>query len=76
MNRQDLLKAAGARIRVIRVTKNLTQSQLAIICNIEKSTMSKIEAGQVNISYYTLYRLSKGLEVNMGKLVIPDGERA
>ncbi len=57
---------------MIRLTKNLTQSQLADMCNFEKSTVSKIEAGQVNISYLTLYRLSEGLKVPMTKLVVDE----
>ena len=71
--KEDLLVSIGARIRRIRLTKDLTQSQLASICNFEKSTVSKIEGGQVNISYLTLYRLSKGLEVSICKLVTLDG---
>lgn len=73
MNKDDLLVAIGARIRRIRLTKDLTQSQLASICNFEKSTVSKIEGGQVNISYLTLYRLSAGLDVSICKLVTIDG---
>jgi transcriptional regulator with XRE-family HTH domain len=73
MEQKTLLTALGARIRMIRLTKNLTQNQLAEICNFEKSTMSKIESGQVNISYYTLFRLSLGLGVPMIELVNHDG---
>lgn len=75
MNKQDLLIEMGARIRMIRLTKDLTQSQLATICNFEKSTVSKIEAGQVNISYITLHRISEGLNVTMCSIVTPDGEK-
>ena len=73
MNKQDLLVDIGIRIRRIRLSRDLTQSQLASICNFEKSTVSKIEGGQVNISYLTLYRLSQGLDVSICKLVTVDG---
>ena len=73
MNKQDLLVDIGIRIRRIRLSRDLTQSQLASICNFEKSTVSKIEGGQVNISYLTLYRLSQGLNVSICKLVTLDG---
>jgi len=72
MDQQELLTALGTRIRMIRLAKDLTQSQLASIWNFEKSTMSKIEAGQVNVSYFTLCRLSEGLEVTMCRLVTVD----
>lgn len=69
MTQKDLLSIFGNRLRKIRLSKDITQSKLAMICNIEKSTMSKIEAGQVNVSYYTLYRLSVGLDVTICKLL-------
>ncbi len=72
MTQKDLLIIFGNRLRKIRLSKDITQTQLASICNFEKSTMSKIEAGQVNISYYTLYRLSVGLEITLCELVSTD----
>ncbi|MEI9956868.1 MAG: helix-turn-helix transcriptional regulator [Ferruginibacter sp.] len=69
MQEEVLLSELGARIRMIRLTKNMTQSQLALNCNFEKSSMSKIESGQVNLSYITLYRISKGLNVQMRELL-------
>jgi transcriptional regulator with XRE-family HTH domain len=69
MEDTNLLVALGAKIRMIRLTKNLTQNQLAINCNFEKSSMSKIESGQVNMSFLTLHRISKGLEVSMRELL-------
>jgi transcriptional regulator with XRE-family HTH domain len=67
----SLLNELGAKIRMIRLTKNMTQNQLAINCNFEKSSMSKIESGQVNLSYITLYRISRGLDVHIREL-LPD----
>ena len=34
----------------------------------EKSTISKIEAGLVNVGYLSLHRISKGLEVSICEL--------
>ena len=72
MTQENLLITLGMRIRKIRLSKDITQSQLAIICDFDKSTMSKIEAGQVNVSYYTLHRLSEGLDVHICKLLSTD----
>jgi putative transcriptional regulator len=69
MDEKILLSELGARIRMIRLTKSMTQSQLAMNCNFEKSSMSKIESGQVNLSYITLFRISKGLDVQMRELL-------
>lgn len=67
-----LLSELGARIRMIRLTKSMTQNQLALNCNFEKSSMSKIASGQVNLSYITLYRISKGLNVSIKELLPPE----
>ena len=73
MNETDLLVDLGARIKSIRLSSNMTQNQLAINCNFEKSSMSKIEAGQVNVSYLTLNRISIGLGVPIREL-FPNGQ--
>ena len=72
MTEPDLLVDLGARIKSIRLSHNMTQNQLAINCNFEKSSMSKIEAGQVNVSYLTLHRISKGLSIPIRNL-FPEG---
>lgn len=69
MTQKDLLIIFGTQLIKIHLWKDISQTELATICNFEKSTMSKIEAGQVNVSYYTLYRLSIGLDVSICKLV-------
>ncbi len=57
---------------MIRLTKSMTQNQLALNCNFEKSSMSKIEAGKVNLSYITLHKISIGLGVEMSELLPQD----
>ena len=69
MDESVILKGLGSRIRMIRLSKGMTQSQLAMNCNFEKSSMSKIESGQVNLSYITLYRVSRGLDVAIKELL-------
>jgi transcriptional regulator with XRE-family HTH domain len=72
MDVSALLISLGARIKMIRLSKSMTQYQLAINCNFEKSSMSKIESGQVNLSYITLYRISKGLDIHLKELMPPE----
>jgi transcriptional regulator with XRE-family HTH domain len=72
MTQQEILKTLGLRIRKIRLSKDITQSQLADMCRFQKSTMSKIEAGQVNVSYITLLKLSNGLNMTICELISPD----
>ncbi|MES2432067.1 MAG: helix-turn-helix transcriptional regulator [Bacteroidota bacterium] len=65
---KELLFTLGQRIKNIRQTKGLTQNVLVVRCHMDKSTLSKIENGKVNISYVTLYRICKALEVSMHEI--------
>ena len=65
----ELLSDLGKQIKKVRLAKGLSQKELSYTCAIEKSTLSKIENGKVNISYFTLARISKCLEVKMRDLV-------
>jgi transcriptional regulator with XRE-family HTH domain len=58
-----ILFVLGQHIKYIRNVMRLSQSQLAQNCGMEKSSISKIEAGLVNVGYLTLHRISKGLGV-------------
>jgi len=64
----DLLTVLGSRIKKIRLEKGLSQAALSLDCDMEKSSVSKIESGQVNVSYLTLWRLSRSLKVSLGEL--------
>jgi transcriptional regulator with XRE-family HTH domain len=66
--KSPLLVALGNRIKMIRMSKGMNQNQLALNCNMEKSSMSKIESGSVNLSYLTMNRISAGLEISMKAL--------
>jgi transcriptional regulator with XRE-family HTH domain len=63
-----ILAELGQRIKQLRISKGISQTNFSLTCNMEKSSMSKIESGQVNISYLTLVRLSKCLEVSTKEL--------
>ncbi len=67
MNARELLVKLGKRIKMIRMEKNITQNDLAIECDFEKASMSRIESGQTNLTIHTLYRISKALDVHMGE---------
>ena len=44
MNEQQLFIKIGDKIKELRELKNLSQQDLAALCNFEKSNMSRIEA--------------------------------
>ena len=67
----DLLSALGHRIKKARIAKGFSQKQLSYSSKMEKSSISRIENGKINISIYTLARLSKCLDVGISEM-IPD----
>jgi len=68
MRDETLQKKLGKRIQEIRLSKNLSQQDLAAKCNFEKTNMSRLEAGRVNSTLSTLNKIAQGLEVNIVEL--------
>jgi transcriptional regulator with XRE-family HTH domain len=59
----DILIALGKRIKSVRLSKLISQTDLSVASRINKSTLSRIENGNVNISYLTLCRIAISLNV-------------
>lgn len=68
VDKKELQIAIGKRIRQIRESKNMSQVDLASACNFEKSNMSRIESGNTSPNIFTLYLISKNLNVNLSEL--------
>jgi len=68
MNESDLQVKLGERIKAIRVKRNMTQNDLAIACDFEKASMSRIESGKSNPTVKTLYRISTELHITLADL--------
>ena len=63
MDKEELKKLTGLRIKELRKKKGLTQEQLAEMTNIGERNLSKIECGQNFVSAETLLNLSAALDV-------------
>jgi transcriptional regulator with XRE-family HTH domain len=66
--KQEFQKHLGLNIRRVRSGKSLTVEKLALEAGIPYSQVSRIELGKRNPSCYTLYIISKTLEVNPSEL--------
>ncbi len=67
MNASPVLVVIGSNIKKIRQKKSLTQNELAIQCNFEKASMSRIESGQTNATVLTLQKISNALDVHISE---------
>ena len=63
VSEQEFIKFLGVRIRQLREEKNMSQQVLADICNVPKSTIERLERGEVNPTVKTLLKISKALNI-------------
>lgn len=57
-------------IKEYRISKNLTQEQLAELCNISQDYISEIERGKKTPSLKRLYIIAEALEIEAYKLLM------
>ncbi|MEM1112811.1 MAG: XRE family transcriptional regulator [Pseudomonadota bacterium] len=62
----------GRRLRELRETEGWTLADVNQKTGISKSTLSKIENGQTQLSFVTVNRLSEGLEIPITTLTAPE----
>ncbi|MEZ7921913.1 MULTISPECIES: helix-turn-helix domain-containing protein [Acinetobacter] len=65
----ELTVSFGLKVREQRKLKNLSQERLALLCNIDRSYMGRIERGEVNITLEKIYELAKALDVTPENLL-------
>ncbi|HFE9908098.1 helix-turn-helix transcriptional regulator [Acinetobacter baumannii] len=68
---QDLSIKVGQLIRKKRKEKEISQEKLALLCNIDRSYLGRIERGEVNITILKLYEISNILDADPKEL-LPD----
>lgn len=69
LTKKDFQKALGNKIRQVREAKNISQTELGNLCDIERSNMNRIEAGNTNPSSYLLYMIADKLEIEASELL-------
>lgn len=60
----DLAQQIGHEIRSCRVEQKISQEKLALLCNIDRSYLGRIERGEVNITVLKLYEIAKILKIS------------
>ena len=65
----DLSIVVGRLIRNARLKKEISQEKLALICDIDRSYLGRIERGEVNITIEKLYELATALEMDAKDLL-------
>lgn len=77
MEKSEVLKLVGKKIKDVRLQKGISQADLVgkMQGEIDPTNISRIEAGRTNPTIFTLYRISEALEVKLIDLLdIKDSE--
>lgn len=67
-----IILSIAKRVRAIRTSRKMTVQELAYRCDMERSNLSRIESGRVNITIRTLCIIATALEVNILDLITPE----
>lgn len=66
---EKLLLKLGSNLRVIRLSKGLSQEELSYKSDLDISQIGRIERGKVNTSVLILHKIASALEVSIKEIV-------
>lgn len=66
---KDLASKFGVNVRDFRRNKGLSQDKLALLADIDRSYMGRIERGEVNITLEKVYKIASALECDLRELL-------
>lgn len=69
MVKEDILNIFGARLRKLRLAKNLSQEKLAHIAGLHRTYIGMVERGERNISLRNLEKLAGALNIPLSELL-------
>ncbi len=63
------LVALGKKIREVRMSKGISQEKLALLSEVDRSYVGRVERGDNNVAFLTLARLAAALDLPVSKLM-------
>lgn len=69
---RDTVENIGQRIRQLRESRGMTQSQLQARSRVSRSYLSRIESGQMTPSLGTLEKIAEALGVGLNRFFVPE----
>lgn len=69
MDKDVFLIKLGTYIVQIRNSKNISQAELARLCDKDPQSIDRLEKGKINPSIFYLYQISIGLKVELKDLL-------
>ncbi|WP_229616171.1 helix-turn-helix domain-containing protein [Vibrio parahaemolyticus] len=66
---RDLAKKFGYNVRSMRKDKGISQDKLALVADIDRSYVGRIERGEVNITLEKAYQIASVLQCDIRELL-------
>jgi transcriptional regulator with XRE-family HTH domain len=63
------LVALGRAIREVRLSRGISQEMLALLSEVDRSYVGRVERGDNNVAVLTLARLAAALDLTIAKLM-------
>jgi transcriptional regulator with XRE-family HTH domain len=64
-NQENLLLQFGQRVRSLRMARQISQEELAALCNLDRTYISGIERGKRNVGLKNIAILAQTLEISL-----------
>lgn len=68
-NYENIIKLIAQNIKKIRISKGLSVQEVAYRCDIERSNLSRLEAGKTNMTIKTICLICNALNVEIADLL-------
>lgn len=68
LNKEEVTKLVGQKIREIRLKKRLTIEQAAHNAGLEYTQLSRIELGKINTSIYQAFLITQSLDIKISDI--------
>ena len=69
MYKKNISIKFGERVKEIRISKNLSQEQLAHLADVHRTYIGMIERAEKNITLVNIEKIAKALNVNISELL-------
>lgn len=68
-NYENIIKLIAQNIKRIRISKGLSVQEVAYRCDIERSNLSRLEAGKTNMTIKTICLICSALNVEITDVI-------
>lgn len=66
---EPVLERLGTTIRAMRLERGISQEHLALIADIDRSYVGRLERGENNVAVLTLVKIAGAMEVSVAELM-------